>query len=313
MIVTVTPNPSVDHTLEVDGLVRGEVLRVRSTCAQAGGKGVNVSRALRGSGVPTRAVLPVGGGGGAEFTALLGDLPCRAVPISGETRSNVAITEADGTTTKLNAAGPVLTPAEIEDLLAAVDDELGRGPRWLVASGSLPSGAPTDLYVRIAELADKHAVPLALDTSGTPLTAAARAGSVALLKPNLDELAAMIGRPLPTVGAVVGAAREVVARGNQAVLVTLGRHGALLVEATHCWWASGPRVRPRSTVGAGDCALAGYLAAGPDTQERLRHAVAWGTAAVSLPGTTVPSPDAVAADSITVVPEPVLERRIDSL
>ncbi|MFW6638742.1 1-phosphofructokinase [Nocardiopsis algeriensis] len=313
MILTLTPNPSVDHTLEVDRLVRGEVLRVGSTHAQAGGKGVNVARALRRAGVPARAVLPVGGSGGAELTALMGDLPCVAVPIEGETRANVAVTESDGTTTKLNAPGPSLTPAETDALLAALEAELTQRPAWVVASGSLPAGVPDDLYLRVAELADAHGVPLALDTSGKPLSAAVEAGSVGLLKPNLEELSELTGRELSTIGAVTDAAREILARGNGRALVTLGGHGAVLVEPDRTWWARGPRVRTRSTVGAGDCALAGFLASGPDPADRLRHAVAWGTAAVSLPGTAIPSPDDVPADAIDVVAEPDPRWAVDSL
>ena len=313
MILTLTPNPSVDHTLEVDDLVRGEVLRIRATRAQAGGKGVNVASALLRAGVDTRAILPVGGGGGAELTTLLGDLPRVTVPIGGETRGNVAVTETDGTTTKLNAAGPTLSPAEIRALLQALTDELAKGPDWVVAGGSLPAGAPDDLYVRVAELAADHGVPLALDASGAPLGSATAAGSVELLKPNLEELSDLVGRTPTTVGEVTDAAREVLAKGNGAALVTLGGHGALYVSAEDVSWARGPRVRTRSTVGAGDSALAGFLAHEGAPEERLRRAVAWGTAAVSLPGTTAPRPEDVTDDGVTstTVPDPLW--RIDEL
>lgn len=313
MILTLTPNPSVDHTLEVQRLVRGEVLRVSSTRSQAGGKGVNVARALRSAGVPTRAVLPVGGGGGAELTTLLGDLPCVTIPIKGETRSNIAVTEADGTTTKINAPGPALSPEETDGLLSALEEELARAPAWVVASGSLPSGVPDDFYVRVAELTASHGAALVLDTSGKPLEAAARAGSVSLLKPNHEELAELVGRDLPTVGAVIDAAREALDWGNGSALVTLGGHGAILVGPGHTWWARGPRVRTRSTVGAGDCSLAGFLSVDGSPDARLRYAVAWGAAAVSLPGTTVPSPDDVAADEITVVADPDPQWSVDKL
>ncbi|PWV52319.1 MULTISPECIES: 1-phosphofructokinase [Nocardiopsis] len=311
MILTLTPNPSVDHTLEVDRLVRGEVLRVRDTRSQAGGKGVNVSRALFGNGVTTRALLPVGGGGGAELVTLLGDLPRVTVPIAGETRGNVTVTESDGTTTKLNAAGPVMSPEEVEALLDALEDELTRSPAWVVASGSLPAGVPEDLYVRVASLAAAHGVPLALDTSGAPLTAAAKAGSITLLKPNQEELAALVDRELTTLGDVTEAAREVLAWGNESALVTLGGHGALLVTERDVRWARGPRVRTRSTVGAGDSALAGFLAGDGSPEERLRQAVAWGTAAVALPGTTVPHPDDVATDGVSPATEPDPDWRIE--
>ncbi|MDA0564998.1 1-phosphofructokinase [Streptomonospora sp. S1-112] len=313
MILTCTPNPSVDHTLEIPELLQGEILRVQTSRTEAGGKGVNVSRALRRNGRDTTAVLPVGGAQGAELTALLGDLPCVRVPITDATRTNVTVTEADGTTTKLNSSGPALTPAEIEDLLAALDAELQRDPRWLVASGSLPGGTPPDLYARIARLAAARGVQVALDTSGKPLETAAGAGGFALLKPNMEELAALLGRPLETVGDVVGAAREVVSWGNGLVLVTLGAHGALLVDRERTWWAQGPAVVPRSTVGAGDCSLAGYLAAEGPPEERLCQAVAWGAAAVALPGTTVPGPADLRVEEVRLVADPPAEWRVADL
>ena len=304
MILTLTPTPSVDHTLEVERLIRGEVLRVGATCSQAGGKGVNVARALHLAGVGTRAILPVGGGGGAELTTLIGGLPRLTVPIAGETRANIAITETDGTTTKINAPGPTLSPAETDALLAAVEDELSRRPEWIVASGSLPAGTGEDFYVRVAGLAAESGVPLALDTSGKPLETAVRAGSISLAKPNLEELSELTGHTPGTVGEVVAAARELLSWGNDSALVTLGGHGAVLVEPERSWWARSPRVRARSTVGAGDCTLAGFLTPAGSPADRLRNAVAWGAAAVSLPGTTIPTPDDIDPAAVDVVAEP---------
>ncbi|GLU46561.1 1-phosphofructokinase [Nocardiopsis ansamitocini] len=307
MILTVTPNPSVDRTLEISALERGEVLRARVARADPGGKGVNVSRALCGAGVETTAILPVGGTEGAQLTALLTErqVPAVAVPISGSTRSNITVTEADGTTTKLNVTGPTLSEEETAALLAAVDAELARGPRWLVAAGSLPSGAHSDFYVRLAERAAAHGVPIALDTSEAPLESAAKHGTLSLLKPNHEELSDLLGRPLPTLGDVVTGAREVLNWGNEAALVTLGGHGALLVLKDQCWLAKGPSVVPRSTVGAGDCSLAGYLSAvDAAPEDRLRNAVAWGTAAVALPGTTVPTASEVDPGAVQVSTDP---------
>ncbi|GAA4945889.1 1-phosphofructokinase [Streptomonospora halophila] len=313
MILTCTPNPSVDHTLEVPELRLGGILRIRSPTTEAGGKGVNVSRALRAMGHATTAVLPVGGATGAELTSLLGDLHHVAVPIAGTTRKNFTLAEGDGTTTKLNSSGPELAPEEIDGLLETVEAELARGPEWLVASGSLPIGAPVDFYARLAKLAGSRGVPLALDTSGEPLEAAVAAGGNALLKPNREELSALAGRDMETVGDVARAAGTAVARGNRAVLVTLGPHGAVLAEADGTWWGQGPSVVPRSTVGAGDCALAGYLSADGSPEGRLRRAVAWGAAAVALPGTTVPGPEDLRAESVRVVADPPASWRLDDL
>ncbi len=306
MIVTVTPNPSLDRALDVDRLDVGEVNRAHRAHVHPGGKGINVARALARHGVPALAVVPAGGPDGERLVALLGEhgVPAVPVPVAGDTRTNVTLVEADGTTTKVNAAGPRLSDAEVDALLAAVEDQLAAGPRAVVAAGSLPAGAGDAFFVRLAGLASRYGVPVALDTSGTPLVRAVRAGGLCLVKPNDAELAELVGRDLVTVGDVVTAAREVVAQGTRAVLVSLGAHGALLVLADATWWAGGPALVPLSTVGAGDSTLAGYLAGAGTCGEKLRTAVAWGRAAVLLPGTEVPTPDQIDLDAVRVVEEP---------
>lgn len=306
MILTVTPNPSVDRALDLDRLEVGEVNRAHATHVHPGGKGINVARALVRHGDAARAVVPTGGPDGARLAALLAEhgVPAVPVPVAGDTRTNITLVERDGATTKVNAPGPRLVAAEVDALLAAVEDELVAAPRWVVAAGSLPVGAGDDFFVRLAAVAGRHGVPVALDTSGPPLAQAVHAGGLALVKPNEDELAELVGRELQTVGDVVDAAREVVAQGTAAVLVSLGAHGALLVQADAAWWAGGSPLVPLSTVGAGDSTLAGYLAGDGTPADRLRTAVAWGRAAVLLPGTEVPSPAHLRPDDVRVVADP---------
>ncbi|WP_448630193.1 1-phosphofructokinase [Cellulomonas soli] len=306
MIVTLTPNPSLDRALDVERLEVGEVNRAVAAHVHAGGKGINVSRALVRHGVASIAVLPAGGTDGTRLVALLAehDVPAVAVPMSGDTRSNLTLVERDGTTTKVNAPGPTLSTAESEALLDAVEQQLAAGADHLVGAGSLPAGAGSDFYVRLARVAQRHGVPLVLDTSGAPFIAAVRAGGLELVKPNDDELAELVGHPLHTVGDVVVAARQVIAAGTRTVLVSLGAHGALLVHADRTWWAGGDPLVPLSTVGAGDSTLAGYLAADGDPADRLRRAVAWGRAAVLLPGTAAPAPSDIHLDDVRVVADP---------
>lgn len=306
MIVTVTPNPSLDRTYELAALGHGAVNRARAVHLDAGGKGINVSRALAAEGTPTVAVFPSGGSDGASIVAALAATGVASVPvpIAGDTRSNVTLAEDDGTTTKINAAGPALTADDLGTLLEAVAATLDAAPahgRVVVGAGSLPDGAPHDLYVHLARVGREHGARVVVDTSGAPLTAVARAGCADLLKPNDEELAELVGRDLVTVGDVVSAARELVAAGTAELLVSLGAHGALLVDAEHVTWAGGPALVPASTVGAGDVTLAGYLASGT-----LRGAVAAGRAAVLLPGTTVPRPEQIHPDDVRVVTEPDL-------
>ncbi|AAZ54734.1 putative 6-phosphofructokinase : 1-phosphofructokinase [Thermobifida fusca YX] len=315
MILTVTPNPSVDRTLEIDTYVRGAVIRIHNAMAHAGGKGVNVSRALRNHGVQTVAVLPVGGAEGAQLTALLGEhgIAAVTVPVAAVTRCNITTAETDGTTTQLNVPGASLSEAEVAALLRAVESQLRHHPKWLVAGGSLPQGTPTDFYVRLSVLARRYGVPIAVDTSGEPLAVTARAGAANLLKPNHHELAELLDRELTTLGDVVDATREVLSWGNDAALVTLGSYGALLVEPDRFWWAGGPPIVPRSTVGAGDSTLAGFLFDDGAPEERLRRAVSWGSAAVALPGTTIPGPADINDEGVVVVPEPDLSLPITDL
>ncbi|MCW2499409.1 MAG: 1-phosphofructokinase [Frankiales bacterium] len=287
MIVTLTANPSVDRTVEVDALVRGAVLRATGTRVDPGGKGVNVSRALAAHGLATCAVLPCGGAEGIQLAELLasGGVEVRAVPIAGAVRANVSVVEPDGTVTKLNEPGPALSPAEVAALLDATAD-LGSRAAWVVLSGSLPPGCPDDVYARlIARLPGQVAV----DSSGAPFARALPAGPD-LVKPNREELEEVTGLPVSTVGEVVTAARSLIDRGAKAVLASLGADGAVLVDGTGAWYGESPVDCPVSSVGAGDATLAGFLAGGGQGPEALREALAYGAAAVRLPGSRMPVP-----------------------
>jgi 1-phosphofructokinase len=287
MIVTVTPNPSLDRTVELAGLVRGEVHRALSGRLDPGGKGVNVARALTRAGVDALAVMPSGRAPGGRLNGLLDALgvPAVTVPIHGATRSNITLVEPDGTTTKINETGPVLTPEEVGELTELAVAR-SRGADWLVTCGSLPEGMPIDFH---ATLARRAGTKVAVDTSGAPL-AAAVAARPDLVKPNLEELAELVGRPLDSLGDVLAAARELRAGGVGAVLVSLGAGGALLVEESGEYHAATPPVTVRSTVGAGDATLAGFLAAGGAGPDALTRAVAYGAAACRLPGSEMPGP-----------------------
>ena len=291
MIVTLTPNPSVDRTIEVDALHRGAVLRARSSRVDPGGKGVNVSRALAANGRKTRAVLPAGGWEGEQLAALLAaaDVEVVVVPVAGSVRANVSVVEPDGTVTKLNEPGPQLTPEEIEAVTAATV-AAAADAEWLACTGSLPPGAPIDFYARVVERLGSAQVKVAVDSSGAPLVAALDAGPD-LVKPNREELAEATGRPVFTLGDVVAAAEELRGRGAGTVLASLGADGAVLVEATGAAFGSAVVERPRSAVGAGDAMLAGFLAGGGSGPDALAEALAWGAAAASLPGSRMPTPD----------------------
>jgi 1-phosphofructokinase len=322
MIVTLTANPSLDRTVALPGpLLRGEVQRAVSVRQESGGKGVNVSRALVASGLKTIAVLP-----GAEADPVLaglrdGDVPFASLPIGEPLRSNVALTEPGGVTTKINEPGPVLSEDQQEALIGLLLDH-SRGASWVVLAGSLPPGVPADFYAtvtrRLRSIHDGTDAPrIAVDSSGGPLAAAVSgdaAGKPDLLKPNAEELvelAAAAGFATHKTaeeleadpGAAAEAASAVVRSGVGAVLATLGSKGAVLVTADGAWLATHPPVSSVSTVGAGDSSLAGYLLAssqGDAPVDCLRQAVAHGAAAASLPGSTVPAVHQTTPDAVTI-------------
>jgi len=314
VIVTVTLNPSLDRTLEIDSLQRGGVLRTATPTLEAGGKGVNVTRALVANGVASVAVLPVGGGEGAELGRLLdaAGVSARYVPTLGRTRNNITIAEADGTVTKLNEPGSALSADELAALVGIVGSTVSAGD-WVVVSGSVPPEfSAVELEALTASLADRD-VNLAIDTSGDALVASL-AARPRLIKPNRAELEEMVGRRLLTLSAVITAASSVRDRGVELVLVSLGSEGAVLVGPGGVIVGSSEVAQPRSTVGAGDCFLAGFLsrfdADETDLDAAFLTALAWGAAAAALPGTAVPAPADIDYTRVRLVPQPDLDRSL---
>jgi 1-phosphofructokinase len=310
MIVTLTPNPSLDRTVSITDLQRGEVQRATASRLDPGGKGVNISRALTAHKAPTLAVLPAGGPQGHLLAELLAEagIDVAIVPIGGSIRANIALVEPDGTTTKINEPGPLLAGAEVDALLAGAVATLAEQPSWLVGSGSLPPGVHEDLYADLVRRCRDAGVRVAIDASGLALRHGVAAGPD-LIKPNLEELEELVGRSLTTLGDVLAAATDLVAGGVATVVVSLGGHGALLVSESVIAHAVAPVSAPLSTVGAGDALLAGYLYAtstGSGAVEALCTGVSWGAAAVSLPGSRMPTPTDVIGIQVSLTNEPDL-------
>jgi len=184
---------------------------------------------------------------------------------------------------------------------------------WLVLAGSLTPDLDADFYVRVVRAARAAGLDcrIAVDTSGAPLAALVESGEpVDLIKPNGEELAELAGAGDADVleadpVRVAALAAGLVPRGIRSALVTLGAAGAVLVTGDGAWFAPAPRIVPRSTVGAGDSSLAGFLLAvteGATPDAALAQAVAHGAAAASLPGSAVPSRELADASAITVTP-----------
>lgn len=312
MIVTFTANPALDRTITLGAALRpGEVQTAHSVREDAGGKGVNVSRVVAAAGVDTVAVIPVAQDDHYSAIVAAAGIPTRPVAVARHVRTNLAITDPDGVTTKVNLPGERLTDADAAAITQAVV-EASAGARWLVLAGSLPAGVAESFYVEIADAVRARwggdAPRIAVDTSGAALREVVAHGVADLIKPNDEELVELTGVNLADgslADAVHEVARRIVPGSAASALVTLGGAGAVLVTAEGAWFAEAPRIKVASTVGAGDSSLAGYLLAehaGLEPAARLQSAIRYGAAAASLPGTQAPTPADLGADVITVRP-----------
>ncbi|GAA3511414.1 1-phosphofructokinase [Streptosporangium album] len=301
MILTVTLNPSLDRTVEIGKLERGALIRAAAARLDPGGKGVNVSRALLANGIASCAVVPYGGSEGEQLIALLTaeGLDMATVSIQGRTRSNITLAEPDGTTTKINEPG---TPLDGSELALVAQAVLGAAhvADWVVLSGSLPLDMPAKVYPSMCRAFAASGLRVAVDTSGPALQTALKAGPD-LVKPNREELAEVTGMRLACLGDVIEAAEKMRASGARTVLASLGADGALLLQHDGIWYGNA-RAEPRSSVGAGDALLAGFLSAGAHGPEALAAGLAWGAAAVALPGSRMPGPEHINHDTVTIRP-----------
>ena len=232
-------------------------------------------------------------------------IPFSAIDVASNVRTNVSVVEPDGTTTKLNEPGGEISPHEANSLRGSLLVAAERA-QWVVLSGSLPPGVPTDLYGDLIRALRQLPVKIALDTSDGPLEAAVRswpAGAPDFFKPNLTELATACGLNARSMQAAVeagdlapvaDACRTLVQHGAGSVLASLASSGGVLATREGVWSATTPAVEVVSKVAAGDATVAGYLLAervGGDPEACLRNAMAYGAATVGLDGSGVPAPE----------------------
>ncbi len=312
MIVTLTANPSLDRAVTLDGSLRhGEVQTAISAREDAGGKGINVTRVVAAAGAPSIAVLPLDPDDSFAAALRAAHVPARPVAVTGAARANLTIADADGTTTKINLPGVARSAADADALVDAVVAATA-GASWLVLAGSLPPGLPDDFYVRVARAvraAHDPAPLIAVDTSGAALRAVVASGAPDLIKPNDEELAELadveLDPSVPLAEAVHAVARRLVPDRVGAAFVTLGADGAVLVTADGAWHGTPPPTTVRSTVGAGDSSLAGFLlarTAGSSPEECVRSGIRYGSAAAGLPGTQAPTPADLPPGDVQVRP-----------
>lgn len=285
-IVTLTLNPSVDLAVGTDTVRADDKLRCSAPTRDPGGGGVNVARAARRLGADVLAIVPVGGPTGAHLRGLLDaeSLAVEAIDIEGDTRESWTVDETSSDDQyRFVLPGASLSPEEVEECLTTAIDRAGQ---LVVGSGSLPPDVPDDTWAELVRRSAAAGHRTIVDTSGEALRAAVAAGAW-LVKPNLGELSDLVGRELTTDSEIREAAEELLGDGTEAVLVSLGAGGVLVVTADHADHVRSPTVPIRSRVGAGDSTVAGLatsLVRGDDLQTAVRWGVAAGAAAVMTEG-----------------------------
>jgi 1-phosphofructokinase len=285
MILTITPAPALDLTLEVEELCVGSVNQSHTSTQEASGKGVNVSWALHEAGVPTLALFPAGGTGAAIMTGQLtaAGMAHRMIEVAAELRTNVTVRPRHGAETKINSPGSPLTDHELGKFLAVVEEALEH-VTLVCVSGSAPRDAPETLHAQLVKLARAAGVPCVVDTSGTQLRNVLSA-QPDLIAPNIHELAQITGRALPTFGAVIDACEDIRSHSAASVLVSMGQQGALLVTESGTLWGRAEEVHVVNSVGAGDALLAGFISTEEDSIGKLERAIWWASCAVESPST----------------------------
>jgi 1-phosphofructokinase family hexose kinase len=291
LIVTVTLNAAVDRTLTVPNFQRGQRHRASAGVTLAGGKGINVARALKALGVP---VVATGLVGGATGTRIVEELTAEAilndfVRIEGESRTSTAVVDPTGETyTEINEWGPAVLPDELEMLQEKLR-YLTQGAELVVFAGSLPRDVGEDFYAEAVRELARRQVPVVLDTEGEPLRLGVEAEPF-LVSPNQSEAEGLVGQEFHDDEDFLLALDRIADMGARNVLITT-ENGcvALLREEREAqrYRAVAPRLEPVSTVGSGDALLGAYLAArhvGRTHEESLRAAVATGAASTLLVG-----------------------------
>jgi 1-phosphofructokinase family hexose kinase len=278
VIVTVTLNPMLDKTVDVESLRRGATTRAAKVGAVVGGKGINVSRQLRMLGDETLATGFVGGEVGTQLERMLDaeGITHQFVRVAGLTREGVTYREADGTMTSVFEPPHPVTADETARLLEKVK-LLSHGSKWVVCSGSSPSAAADGAFREIVAFCRLNGIPVVLDSYGPPFALAVAAGP-SLIKPNRHELEETFGLRVSGEADMIAAAREMVARGIGYCIITDGARTFVAASVDHTWLVTPPAVEAVNPTGSGDSMIAALLHAlvhGRPFQE----AVAYGAAA----------------------------------
>ncbi len=288
MIFTVTLNPALDKTVEVPNLALNNVNRITTLRTDPGGKGINVSKVVSKLGRRSVAFALLGGNTGRMIADALDKLGLERelTFVPGETRTNLKIVDpVNGTNTDINEPGLDVNEQVLSQLLDRLCARLMPGD-IVVLSGSLPKGAPVDIYRTWVTRCKELGAKVFLDADGAAMAKGLEALPY-LIKPNEQELARLLGRELPDLDAILCGASELLGRGVEKVVVSLGSQGALYVTREQVIHAQGLEVPVGSTVGAGDSVVAALAVAevlGLSLEEAAQLSTATGAANVMCSG-----------------------------
>lgn len=298
MITTVTLNPSIDASWFVDTFGEEDINRVTDKKDDAGGKGINISRFLAKFGVETLATGLVGGHSGIHLRDLLekDNVPHVFVNLQdGETRTNVTLFVRDGNRTiKINQPGPTITDGDLDALKQLLLSSM-KHSRFIAFSGKNPPGTNNRLVLDMLLACKRAGAGISLDSESYSKDELIELKPL-IFKPNEEELGWMMGRKLNEIGDLAEAARSLCSQGVGYVVVSMGKDGLLGVSASKTYRVSAPKINVRSTVGAGDSVVSGFLMAtydGADFPDALAKGAACGSAMAATYGTEIPDREAV--------------------
>lgn len=298
MIKTVTLNPAVDKTVEINDFKVGQVNRISSIRLDAGGKGINVAKTIKALGGCSIATGFLAGRNGEYIKDYLNRMQVsnEFLFVKGETRTNLkVVNQRNHTNTEINEPGLIEVT---EEDLCRLEDMMFLDMRKddiLVLSGSVPSNVPVCIYKEWTERANELGIRVLLDADREHLEEGIKAKPY-LVKPNITELEILLNRKLNDRNEIVSAGRSLLAMGIKTVAISLGSDGAFFLNGEHAIYSEGIKVEVKSTVGAGDAMVAAFAFAidrGDPFEKTVALSVAAGTAAVAGEGTQPPDRKAV--------------------
>lgn len=299
MIVTVTMNPAIDKTLDIDTFEHGGLNRISHVEIDAGGKGINVSKTIHALGGESIVTGFVAGNNGRTIENVMKELNITSdfVEVKGETRTNTKVYETSGDLTELNEPGPEISEDDLQTLIKKLEGYADENTLFVLA-GSIPRGVEKDVYKRIIEMAHEKGAKVLLDADGELFTRALDA-QPDIIKPNRVELQQYAGFDyMASEQEIIGVAEKLMQKNISNVVVSMGKSGAIFLRGDRKIKCQGLQVKAHSTVGAGDAMVAGLAYAWDkklSLEETVKLCMAVSAGAVTTIGTKPPARDVVEA------------------